>query len=461
MPVGKMIIRAFVAAVFAVLGAQADGFAQTLPAGWASKDIGSVGIAGSATADASTFVVNGGGADVWGSSDAFRFAYTALSGDGSIVAQVTGIDNINSWTKAGVMMRETLAANSRQAFMMVTPGKGLAFQRRKSTGGSSTHTAGGTGTAPYYLKLTRAGSTITAYKSLNNSTWTKVGSDTISMASTIYVGLAVSSHITGVLASADFARTVVSQATIAVPPPAPAPQSSQLRLLQWNTHHGGIGSDGVYDPARIAAWIAKMNPDVASLNEVDTTAQANAIVSALKAKTGVTWNVSYSGWGNLLISRLPVSAQSKCAYDPSIEVYAPHLNVIVNGRTINIWSAHLHVSSASARLTEVKALQACARGWAEGRIITGDFNMQKGSTEYLAATVGYTDAWLATKALGTATNFYGNCDGCTRNSRIDYVFTSTGATALVLKSSQIFDTRDARGVTPSDHKPMLVTYEVK
>jgi endonuclease/exonuclease/phosphatase family metal-dependent hydrolase len=158
---------------------------------------------------------------------------------------------------------------------------------------------------------------------------------------------------------------------------------------------------------------------------------------------------------------LPVSAQSKCAYDPSVAVYAPHVNVIVNGRNINIWSAHLHVSSASARLTEVKALQACARGWAEARIITGDFNMQKGSTEYLAATVGYTDAWLVAKAAGTATNFYSNCDGCTRNSRIDYVFTSTGATALVLKSSQIFDTRDAYGVTPSDHKPMLVTYEVK
>jgi hypothetical protein len=31
---------------------------------------------------------------------------------------------------------------------------------------------------------------------------------------------------------------------------------------------------------------------------------------------------------------------------------------------------------------------------------------------------------------------------------------------LTLKSAQIFDTRDAQGVMPSDHKPMLVTYAV-
>lgn len=186
--------------------------AQALPSGWSSTDIGSVGAAGSATYSGGVFTVAGAGADIWGSADAFRFAYTTLSGDGSIVAQVASEDYVASWTKAGVMLRETLDPSSKQALMLVSPGKGLAFQRRVQTAGLSTSTSGGAGTAPYYVKLTRTGSTIAASISPDGSNWTLVGTDTISMASTIYVGLAVSSHVTGTVAKATFAGTTVARA---------------------------------------------------------------------------------------------------------------------------------------------------------------------------------------------------------------------------------------------------------
>ena len=87
--------------------------------------------------------------------------------------------------------------------------------------------------------------------------------------------------------------------------------------------------------------------------------------------------------------------------------------------------------------------------------------MQAGSAEYNSMLEGHVDAWKAAKALGTAKNYTGNCDGCTKNSRIDYVFTSKGASFLTLKSAEIFDTRNASGVMASDHKPMLVVYEVR
>ena len=35
------------------------------------------------------------------------------------------------------------------------------------------------------------------------------------------------------------------------PPPPPPPSGSTLRVLHWNTHHGGVGSDGVWDPDRL------------------------------------------------------------------------------------------------------------------------------------------------------------------------------------------------------------------
>jgi endonuclease/exonuclease/phosphatase family metal-dependent hydrolase len=406
--------------------------------------------------------VAGAGADVWGVADALRYTYVPMTGDGSIVSQVTTVEPLNAWTKAGVMMRESLAPNARHAFMLVSPGKGLAFQRRVTTGGDSTNTSGGSGTAPAWVKLTREGSVFSAFRSADGANWTLVGTDSIAMGSTIYVGVAVSSHVAGTLAAANFTGTVLSPLTLTVSDPVGLQPvvTDTLRLLHWNTHHGGIGTDGVYDPARLAGWIAQMSPDIASLNEVDTTAQVDAIVSALAAKTGVQWYVSYSGLGNVVISRLAPTATSRCVY-PDGTRYSAHLATVINGRPINVWSIHTTVDNADSRLAEVKGLQTCSLSWPEARILAGDYNMQQGSPEYNQAMVGHTDAWLVAKALGTAVNFAGNCDGCTRNSRIDYVFTSTGATFLALKSARIVDTRDASGYTPSDHKPMLVEYDVK
>jgi endonuclease/exonuclease/phosphatase family metal-dependent hydrolase len=463
------------ATVTGTTGTSTTSTTGSLPSGWSGRDIGSVGRTGTASGTTSNLTVEGAGADIWGAADSFRFVYRTLSGDGSIVTRVTGLEYVNGWTKAGVMLRESLNANSRHAFMLVSPANGLAFQRRTSTGGSSYSTSGGSGRAPYWVKLTRSGSTFTAYKSADGTSWTKIGSQSISMTSTIYAGVAVTSHVSGTLATGTFASTSVvagpvssstSGTTGTTTAPAPAPTTSTsstgtaLRVLHWNVHHGGIGTDGRFDPARIASWIARMNPHIASLNEVDTTSHVSSIVNALQSKTGVKWYTSFSGRGNLVISRVPLDGSSRCLYAPSYDAYGAHLNIVFNGRRINLWSGHLHVSSASARLAEAKALQACALNWSEARIIAGDYNMQYGSTEYAAAATNYTDAWLAAKSLGTTINYSGNCDGCTRNSRIDYVFSSKGASFLKVKSAQIYDTRDSSGVMPSDHKPLVVTYTV-
>ena len=182
--------------------------AQSLPAGWTAKDIGAVGSPGSSNESGGVFTVIGGGADIWGSADAFQFAYTTLTGDGDIVARVAAVEHVVDWTKAGIMMRETLSAGSRHAFMVVSAAKGLSFQRRLSSNGASTSTSGA-GSAPAFVKLTRSGNTFTASRSADGVSWTTVGSDVISMASTIYVGLAVTSHSYGAAATARFEKVAV------------------------------------------------------------------------------------------------------------------------------------------------------------------------------------------------------------------------------------------------------------
>jgi phosphatidylserine/phosphatidylglycerophosphate/cardiolipin synthase-like enzyme/regulation of enolase protein 1 (concanavalin A-like superfamily) len=180
------------------------GGTTTLPGGWATRDIGGVAAAGSASVSGSTFTVKGSGADIWGTADEFRFAYRTLTGDGAIIARVQSITNQNAWSKAGVMMRETLTAGSKHATMFVSAAKGLAFQRRTSTNGTSTSTAGAAANAPYWVKVTRTGSTFRAYQSADGSNWTLIGSATMNMTSTIYVGLAVTSHADGALATGTF-----------------------------------------------------------------------------------------------------------------------------------------------------------------------------------------------------------------------------------------------------------------
>jgi hypothetical protein len=194
-------------------GGTSTGGGGALPSGWADSDVGGVAIGGNASYSSGTFTLKASGADIWGSADEFHFAYATLSGDGSITARVATETNTNAWTKAGVMMRETLASNASHASMFVTPGKGLAFQRRTSTGGASTNTSGGGGTAPMWVRMVRSGSTFSAYVSSSGSSWTLVGTDTISMPSTIYVGLALTSHDDTALATATYDNVSVSSSS--------------------------------------------------------------------------------------------------------------------------------------------------------------------------------------------------------------------------------------------------------
>jgi regulation of enolase protein 1 (concanavalin A-like superfamily) len=169
---------------------------------WQHRDIGSVGLAGTFSESGGTFTVQGAGADIWGAADAFHFVYQPLSGDGQIVARIVGVDRTHDWAKAGVMIRETLAAGSKHASLFVSAARGVAFQRRTANGGTSVSSAGSLSAAPRWVKVTRSGSTIAAYESTDGVSWTLVGTETISMSVDVFLGIAVTSHNTAALCTA-------------------------------------------------------------------------------------------------------------------------------------------------------------------------------------------------------------------------------------------------------------------
>ncbi|MBN2316966.1 MAG: hypothetical protein JXM79_23770 [Sedimentisphaerales bacterium] len=213
-----------------------------LPAGWQSQDINTTG--GSASESGGTWSIRGDGADVWGTTDAFHYAYVPLGGGGEITARVVSNGTgSNTWSKGGVMIRETLDAGSKHAIMALTggDGSGIAFQSRPTTGGSSISFHGDiTASPPHWIKLGREGNTITAYHSDDGVTWelfTDASPDggmsnpiDIDMADDIYIGLFVTSHAAGEQRTYTFDNVLVGLPVAAY---GPVPANGAIHPDTW------------------------------------------------------------------------------------------------------------------------------------------------------------------------------------------------------------------------------------
>jgi hypothetical protein len=164
-------------------------------------------------APAGTFTMTGSGADIWGQSDQFHYAFKMLTGAGSIAARVDSMTNTHASAKAAVMIRETLAADSMYSLVALTPGNGVIAEYRSETGEDAQQEASQTGiSAPYWVKIERdfAGN-ITAYNSANGSTWQMLGQPIpFQMASNAYIGLTVTAHNANLTCEAKFSNVTIT-----------------------------------------------------------------------------------------------------------------------------------------------------------------------------------------------------------------------------------------------------------
>ncbi|NUT10094.1 MAG: hypothetical protein HOQ38_06425 [Nonomuraea sp.] len=144
-------------------------------------------------------VVGPGGTAV---NDRYFFVHQPLTGDGSVVARVSGmtgqirmphpvagvrnvVEGVVPWAKAGLLIRQSLAPGTPYAAVMLTGDHGVRMQH------NYVHdVAGGPHNGPQWLRLTRAGDTVTGHESDDGRTWTEVGAvELAGLPQTVEIGL--------------------------------------------------------------------------------------------------------------------------------------------------------------------------------------------------------------------------------------------------------------------------------
>ena len=175
---------------------------------WESADIGNT-IKGSTDIKGDVITIKANGADIWGAADACRYVYREVSGDFEISAHFVSLERANEWSKAGLMVRQSLDANSQHTFLNVTPDYGVKMIHRDTPGAS-------TGPepweknfeAPIWLKLVRKGNEFSSFWSEDGKNWEPAdvpGTPSVAeivMTDPVLVGIAVTSHVNGTLTEA-------------------------------------------------------------------------------------------------------------------------------------------------------------------------------------------------------------------------------------------------------------------
>lgn len=258
---------------------------------------------------------------------------------------------------------------------------------------------------------------------------------------------------------------VLSAALVAVPLPGMAQVENDpdaLRILAYNVKHG-LGMDGRVDLERIAAVIRSLEPDVVTLQEIDSVTTRTGLVdqaarlgelTGLRAIFGGFMDYRGGRYGMALLSRYPIlewenhrlpdGAEPRSALAARIEVLRPGY-----GRALQVVVVGVHLyATAEERLAQAERMVDLFANEAAPVILAGDFNSLPGSG--VIRLLEETGEWYRPAKQGPPSTFPSD----EPEREIDFI---------LLRPRDRFAVREHRVVpetVASDHRPVMLEVEL-
>jgi uncharacterized repeat protein (TIGR01451 family) len=401
-----------------------DKVTSSMPAGWASAEVGTPITAGTAdySAGSQTYYLDGSGADEYGPNDQSHFVYQSLPGDGSIVARVRFQTNSSAWAKAGLMVRQSAAAGAPWVDTLVTPdvssaipningvgcdpngclaplqpvvpaaGYGVRMQA-SGLGGSTGPALAGYTNPNKWLKLVRSGNTFTSYESTDGVNWTQAGVQTVAMTGPVLIGLFDTAHNIGQVSTAAFDNVQVT-GTVTPPPPGPLPSPWLDTDVGAPALAGSAGySNGVFTVTGAGADIWKTldqfnyvyQPLAGDGNGTIIARLTSMTNTSSNAKAGVMIKQSTAAGSSYMLIAVAPSGIVKVQYNFTGSVQAPAI--------YNFPNAWVKLVSLNGRIT----------AYLSGDGSTWTSVLTKALPFTFPATIGLFECSHKATALGTAT----------------------------------------------------------
>lgn len=201
------------------------------------SDVGDNPQRGSASYDSAAheYRITGGGANLWGATDAFHFVWKRATGNFSVTADVRFIGaGKEEHRKALLMVRQTLDANSPYADVALH-GDGLTSLQFRPVPGAETSEVRSSVTGPTRIRIERRGAQFFMSAGKAGQPLTPSIPTTVALDGPVYVGLGVCSHDAQVLETAIFSNVKFEELPATKADPNPENVRSRISVYDFGT----------------------------------------------------------------------------------------------------------------------------------------------------------------------------------------------------------------------------------